>query len=158
MKKFIALVFLFACSNEQTSQQKAEDAVKKYIKQNAHDASEYKPLHFGKLDSLYTTDSDTYDELDAKRKSIVASYNYARSQDNKASSDSIRAELLKINKQMDAGKQFSGLKIYHISQGKNEAGETVMNRGSFYLDTNYLVTEFVMTEDSTLTNDEMKQE
>jgi hypothetical protein len=55
---------------------------------------------------------------------------------------------------MDAGKTFSGLKIYHISQGKNELGEMVMNRGSFYLDSNFVVKKYIMTEDSLMTEEQ----
>lgn len=158
IKKLIVLTFIFACNHKETGQQKAEAAVKKYIKQNAHDASSYKSLGFGKLDSIYTTNNDSYEELDVLRKDIVLRYNAEKNIGHKARADSLKEELIKINVQMDASKIFAGLKIYHISQGKNETGEAVMNRGSFYLDSNFVVKEFVMSEDSLLKYDEIKLE
>ena len=68
--------------------------------------------------------------------------------------DSLKAELLEINNRMEVDKSLSGLKIYHVSQGENELGEMVMNRGSFYLDTNFSVKDYVQTEDSLLTETE----
>ena len=150
MKKLAIIFVLCACSNKETTQQKAEAAVKKYIKENANDASSYKPVSFGKLDSIYTRDTISYWELDMIRRRIVAQFNAARNQGLQTKADSLRPALMKINNKMDSEKIFTGLKIYHISQGKNSLGEIVMNRGSFYLDTNFVVKEFVMTEDSLL--------
>ena len=150
MKKLILVILLIACNQNETPQKKAEAAVKKYIKENANDASSYEPVSFGKLDSVYTIEGTNYWELYLIRKNILAHYNEARKKGMDNIADSLRSELIKINNQMDSGKIFTGLKIYHISQGKNELGEMVMNRGSFYLDTNFVVKEFVMTEDSLL--------
>ena len=150
MKKFVLVILIFACSQKETPQQKAEAAVKKYVRKNAHKPSSYEPISFGKLDSIYTTEGTNYWELDVIRKNLVAQYNDARKKGMTTVADSLRAELLRINLEMESGKIFTGLKIYHISQGKNELGETVMNRGSFYLDSNFLVKEFIMTEDSLL--------
>ena len=149
-KKFLLLLFFFSCTRNETAQQKAEAAVKKYVKQNAHDASSYKPLSFGKLDSIYILDSSNYEEMDALRKLTVIKYNDAQAKGLDRIGDSLKTELIKINNQIDDGRILSGLKIYHISQGKNELGEMVMNRGSFYLDSNFGVKDFVMTEDSLL--------
>ena len=151
MKKFLVLLMIIGCSdNKESTQQRAEAAVKKYIRQNAHDASSYKPLSFGKLDSIYALDSSNYDELDMRRKNIVARYNDAQAKGASSTADSLKEELLKINDSMEANKSLSGLKIYHVSQGKNELGEMVMNRGSFYLDTNFTVKDYIQTEDSLL--------
>lgn len=149
MKKLFLLLFLFACSDKETAQEKAETAVKKYIKLNAHDASSYEPISFGKLDSVYARDSSNYYALDAQRKVVVLKYNDAKNKKSMASeADRLKTELLEIDNQMNVGKIFTGLRLYHVSQGKNESGEMVMNRGSFYLDSNFEVKEFVMTEDS----------
>lgn len=150
MKKLLVLFLLIGCGEDETPRQKAESAVKKYIRQNANAPSSYKPMSFGTLDSVYTIEGTNYWELDVIRRSIVAQYNEARKKGLTARVDSLRGELLKINNQMDSGKIFTGLKIYHVSQGKNELGEMVMNRGSFYLDSNFVVKEFIMTEDSLL--------
>jgi hypothetical protein len=148
MKKLFLLLFLFSCTDKKTAQEKAEAAVKKYIKQNAHDPSSYKPLSFGKLDSVYARDTGNYYQLDARRKMVVLKYNDAKNKGMTSRADSLKTELLEIDNQMNAGKFFTGLRLYHVSQGKNELGEMVMNRGSFYLDSNFEVKEFVMTEDS----------
>lgn len=130
MKKFLALLMMIGCTNnKESAQQRAEAAVNKYIKENAHDASSYKSLSFGKLDSIYALDSSRYDELDMLRKNIVARYNDAQAKGASSTADSSKEELLKINNNMEANKSLSGLKIYHVSQGKNELGEMVMNRG-----------------------------
>jgi hypothetical protein len=154
MKRFVLIILIFSCSSKETAQQKAETAVKKYIKQNANDASSYKPVAFGKLDTVYTNDSGSYWQLDVTRKNIVAQFNVAKNKGLETVADSLRGELEKINNKMDAGKTFSGLKIYHISQGKNELGEMVMNRGSFYLDSNFVVKKYIMTEDSLMTEEQ----
>jgi hypothetical protein len=151
MKKFLVILVFIGCTNKnESTQQKAEDAVKKYIRENAHDASSYKPLSFGKVDSIYTLDSINYDELDMLRRNIVVRYNDAQAKGASFVADSLKAELLEINNRMEADKSLSGLKIYHVSQGENELGEMVMNRGSFYLDTNFSVKDYVLTEDSLL--------
>jgi hypothetical protein len=151
MKRILVVLVFIACTNkEEPAQQKAETAVKKYIRENAHDASSYKPLSFAKLDSIYKLDSSNYEELDLLRQNVVARYNEAQSKAMSATADSLKAELLKINNRIDANRILSSLKIYHVSQGKNELGEMVMNRGSFYLDTNFVVKEYVQTEDSLL--------
>lgn len=151
MKKLLALLIFIGCTNKRESlQQRAETAVKKYIRQNAHDASSYKPLSFGKLDSVYTLDSSNYDELDMLRRNIVAQYNNAQAKGASSTADSLKRQLLEIDNSMEANKSLAGLKIYHVSQGKNELGEMVMNRGSFYLDTNFVVKDYVQTEDSLL--------
>ena len=154
MKKLLLLMLVFGCTNKETAQNMAEKAVKKYVRQNANDPSSYKPIGFGKLDSIYTNDSGRYWQLAIVRKNLVNLYNDANSKGKKILADSLRDELININKQMEEGKTLSGLKIYHVSQGKNELDEMVMNRGSFYLDTNFQVKEFVMTEDSLLTENE----
>jgi hypothetical protein len=151
MKKLLVLLVFISCTNtEESTQQKAEASVKKYIRENAHDASSYKPLSFDKLDSIYKLDSSNYEEMDLLRKNIVARYNEAQSKGMTAAADSLKAELLEIDNRIDANSILSGLKIYHVSQGKNELGEMVMNRGSFYLDTNFVVNDYVQTEDSLL--------
>jgi hypothetical protein len=151
MKKFLVVLVFIACTNrKEPAQQRAEAAVKKYIRENAHDASSYKPLSFGELDSVYTLESSNYDELDMLRRNIVARYNDAQAKGASIIADSLKAELLEINNRMEANKSLSGLKIYHVSQGENELGEMVMNRGSFYLDTNFSVKDYVQTEDSLL--------
>jgi hypothetical protein len=151
MKKFLVILVFIGCTNRnESTQQRAEDAVKKYIRENAHDASSYKPLSFGKLDSLYTLDSTNYEELDMRRRNIVAQYNDAQAKGASFVADSLKTELLEINTRMEANKSLSGLKIYHVSQGENELGEMVTNRGSFYLDTNFVVKDYVQTEDSLL--------
>ena len=155
MKKFLAVLVFIGCTNrKESTQQRAEAAVKKYIRENAHDASSYKPLSFGKLDSVYTLDSSNYDELDMLRRNIVVQYNDAQAKGASIVADSLKAELLEINNRMEVDKSLSGLKIYHVSQGENELGEMVMNRGSFYLDTNFVVNNYVQTEDSLLTETE----
>ena len=151
MKKLLVLLMIVSCTNkEEPAQQRAETAVKRYIRKNAHDASSYKPLSFGKLDSIYTLDSTNYDELDMLRRNIVAQYNDAQAKGASSTADSLKAKLLEINNRMEANKSLSGLKIYHVSQGENELGEMVMNRGSFYLDTDFVVNNYVQTEDSLL--------
>lgn len=151
MKKiWIVFVFVGCSTTEEPAQQRAEAAVKKYIRKNAHDASSYKPLSFGKLDSIYKLDSSNYEELDLLRQNIVARYNEAQSKGLSAAADNLKAALLEINNRMDSNRSLAGLKIYHVSQGKNELGEMVMNRGSFYLDTNFIVKDYVQTEDSLL--------
>jgi hypothetical protein len=151
MKKFLFLLMIIGCTNkDESTQQKAEAAVKKFIKKNAHDASSYRPLSFGKLDSIYTLDSSNFEESDLLRKNVVVRYNEAQSKGMSATADSLKAELLKISNRIDANRSLAGLKIYHVSQGKNELGEMVMNRGSFYMDTNFVVKDYVQTEDSLL--------
>ena len=78
MKKFVLVILIFACSQKETPQQKAEAAVKKYVRKNAHKPSSYEPISFGKLDSIYTTEGTNYWELDVIRKNLVAQYNDAR--------------------------------------------------------------------------------
>jgi monomeric isocitrate dehydrogenase len=154
MKKLLTvLVFIGCTSKEETTQQRAEAAVKQYIRKNAHDASSYKPLSFGKLDSIYQLDSSNYEEMDLLRRNVVAQYNNAKSTGMSSIADSLKLELLEINNGIDANSILSGLKLYHVSQGKNELGEMVMNRGSFYLDTNFVVKDYVQTEDSLLRQD-----
>jgi hypothetical protein len=99
-------------------------------------------------------DSTNYDELDMLRRNIVVRYNDAHAKGASIVADTLKAELLEINNRMEANKSLSGLKIYHVSQGENELGEMVMNRGSFYLDTNFSVKDYVQTEDSLLTENE----
>jgi hypothetical protein len=103
---------------------------------------------------VYTADSNSYWQLYLVRKNILTQFNQARNKGISATADSLRNELIKINNQMDSGRTFTGLKIYHISQGKNELGKMVMNRGSFYLDPNFVVKEFIMTEDSLMMENE----
>ena len=142
---------MIACNKkEEKAQQRAEAAVKQYIRKNAHDASSYKPLSFGKLDSIYKLDSSNYEEMDILRKNVVMRYNEAQSKGIPSTVDSLKAELMEINNRIDANRSLAGLKIYHVSQGKNELGEMVMNRGSFYMDTNFVVKDYVQTEDSLL--------
>jgi hypothetical protein len=151
MKRILVVLVFIGCTNkEEPAQQRAETAVKKYIRENAHDASSYKPLSFSKLDSIYKLDSSNYEQMDMLRRNVVARYNEAQSKGMTATADSLKAELLEINNRMEANKSWSGLKIYHVSQGENELGEMVMNRGSFYLDTNFVVKNYVQTEDSLL--------
>lgn len=154
MKKLVLIIIFFGCNHKETAQQKAEMAVKKYINQNANDASSYTPVSFGKLDTIYTNDSGSYWQLDVARRNIVARFNAAKNKGLETVADSLRKELENINNKMDAGKIFSSLKIYHISQGKNELGEMVMNRGSFYLDSDFVVKKYIMTEDSLMTEEE----
>jgi hypothetical protein len=44
--------------------------------------------------------------------------------------------------------QFRGYRIYHRSRGKNAFGATLLTSGTFYLDSNFNVTELVSSEDS----------
>ena len=151
MKKFLVLIIMLDCTKkEEKAQQRAEAAVKQYIRKNAHDASSYKSLSFGKLDSIYKLDSSNYEEMDILRKNVVMRYNEAQSKGIPSTADSLKAELMEINNRIDANRSLAGLKIYHVSQGKNELGEMVMNRGSFYMDTNFVVKDYVQTEDSLL--------
>ncbi len=148
MKYLIWIGLFLGCSAKETVQQKAASAVKKYILQNANHSSSYKPITFGKTDSTYITDSARYYELAYTRKNIVSQYNAANNLHLARKTDSLKTELLKINNEIDAGKTFTGLKIYHLYEGKNTLGEMVMNKGCFYLDSGFVVREFVLAADS----------
>jgi hypothetical protein len=152
MKTFIALLFVYitmaGCSNEVSQQEKAETAVKKYIKLNANVASSYEPVAYGKLDSLYRMDSSAYEALDGQRKEIVIKYNGAKGEGNVEDTKAFKDQLLLVDQQMEKNRFLTGLRIYHVFNGKNGEGRQVMNRGSFYLDTNLIVQDFIMSEDS----------
>jgi hypothetical protein len=148
MKKLFSLLLLFGCNSKETAQQRAEDAVKSYILQNANEPSSYKSIAFGRLDSTYIIDSVRYDELEVKRKEIVTRYNEANRLQLVSKANSLQAELVEINREMDESRNLTGLKIFHVSEGKNTLGRQAVNRGSFYLDSNFEVKEFVMSEDS----------
>jgi hypothetical protein len=155
MKKVFCLLFIFSCTQKEDTQQKAESAVKAYIRQNAIDASSYEPVSFGKLDSVFTLDSNRYYQLDINRKAILNAYKAARSNGENSKADSLQDQLVRINNIIDADREFVGLKLYHVSQGKNEEGKVVMNRGTFYLDSSFKVKEFVMSEDSLMVQDDI---
>ncbi|HVG15489.1 MAG TPA: hypothetical protein VM935_11030 [Chitinophagaceae bacterium] len=152
MKIFTALLFIISiitfCSSEGSQQDKAEDAVKKYIKLNANVASSYEPVVYGQLDSLYRIDSSAYEALDMERKDIVAKYNSAKGEGNIENTKAFKDQLLQVDQQMDKNRFLTGLRIYHVFNGKNREGTQVINRGSFYLDTNFVVQDFIISEDS----------
>jgi hypothetical protein len=140
----------WACKADQSEQDKAEGAVKKYIKQNANVASSYDPVQFGKLDSIYRMDSSRYEEMDILRKEIVAQYNASKAAGNVEGAQKFKGELLLIDRQIESNRLLVGLRIYHVFNGKNTENAMVVNRGSFYLDSNFKVNDFIMSEDSVL--------
>lgn len=147
---FLIAIITRGCVNEQSGQDKAEAAVKKYIKLNANVASSYKPIQFGKLDSIYRIDTGRYEELDITRKEAVTQYNASKAAENTERTKKFKDQLLIINKEMENTKSLAGLRIYHVFHGKNTENTVVVNRGSFYLDSNFVVNDFVMSEDSVL--------
>lgn len=53
MRKYFFILFLALVSCQQTSQDKAEAAVKKHLLETLHDPRSYQSVAFGKLDSTY---------------------------------------------------------------------------------------------------------
>ena len=146
----LVAIIIGSCKGLQTDQDKVQQAVKNYIKINANVASSYEPVGFGKVDTIYRIDTGKYEALDAIRKEIITKYNSAKSLESIKGTKVFKDQLLLINKQMDSSKIFVGLRIYHVFNGKNVENAVVVNRGSFYLDSNLLVNEFIMSEDSVL--------
>jgi uncharacterized protein YkvS len=154
MKIFTGLLFIavtFACCTmDKSKQDKAEAAVKKYIKLNANVASSYEPLAYGRLDSIYRTDTSAFEELDLERKQVVIKYNKAKAEGNTGEAKAFKDQLLLIDEKIENNKVLTGLRIYHVFHGKNSEGAQVINRGSFYLDSNLVVQDFIMSEDSVM--------
>jgi hypothetical protein len=164
MKKlfFYSLIITLSSCNflTETNQQKAEKAIKQYLKENLHDPKSYEPESFSELDSSFSSFEDS--EVGSKLKQVDEDLsNRLNDLNGKIDNAKNLAELteveeegkkiiekrdslfeLKLKKTEEYKGEFMGYRISHTYRAKNAMGALVKESNYFKLDKDFKIIEF----------------
>lgn len=145
MKIYFILLcaLLFSSCYNSNNKEIPQDIVSHYLK-DIHKKENYKPILFGKLDSVFAVVDDTklYEEYHRKRDAFEAMGILSKQFPDLYSEDELKANKEQeeyFHAKCDSLEsvftyEFTGWKIQHIYEYKNSKGENVVDNHIFFLD------------------------
>jgi len=139
---FVFTLISLIVSCDQSPKRKAETSIKKYLTEHMHDPRSYEPVSFEKIDSNFSSFSDTerYKQLDQLYKASRFNTNSAVPLEKRmAEMDSLR-NLIEKERSAFKGK-FEGFTIVHNFRAKNKMGALILTSQEFKLDPQFKITK-----------------
>jgi hypothetical protein len=164
MKKlfFYSLIVTLSSCNflTETNQQKAEKAIKQYLKENLHDPKSYEPVSFSELDSNFSSFEESEiglrlnqieDSLEIKLKVLNLKSGNEKTPTEEAKIKEVSIKIFeklialpikRIELSSEFKPEFIGYEINHTFRAKNSMGALRKTSNYFKLDKDFKIIEF----------------
>lgn len=135
-----ACITIAACTSQPTPQQQAEQIIRQYCQENAHDPKSYQPVRFSSLDSTFTSfyTSERYQQLNERLNRYSERFSACMEADNLDSAQIYHQYSTALRDTITAEAetykgQHNGWKTVHTFRAANRLGALNLDSATFYL-------------------------